>query len=163
VWINRRSSNAGSIWENGIYITDDACNTSAIQYGSGKFAVSAAGFVGVGVAAPSVQLDMEGTTNCRARLIGSGGSSAIYTTYVHKATRAFTTGLDTSSQEFRITGSEGLGSNVFFRATTNGNLAFRNSAPIAKPTVTGSRGGNAALASLLTALANQGLITDSTT
>ena len=35
-------------------------------------------------------------------------------------------------------------------------------APIAKPTVTGSRGANAALASLLTALANLGLITDST-
>lgn len=33
--------------------------------------------------------------------------------------------------------------------------------PIAKPTVTGSRGGNAALASLLTSLAAQGLITDS--
>ncbi|MGE5650949.1 MAG: hypothetical protein ACM34A_12200 [Bacillota bacterium] len=34
---------------------------------------------------------------------------------------------------------------------------------IAKPTVTGSRGANAALASLLTSLANYGLITDSTT
>lgn len=33
---------------------------------------------------------------------------------------------------------------------------------VVKPTVTGSRGGNAALASLLTALANLGLITDST-
>ena len=35
-------------------------------------------------------------------------------------------------------------------------------APIAKPTVSGSRGGNAALASALTALANLGWITDST-
>ena len=34
-------------------------------------------------------------------------------------------------------------------------------APLSKPTVTGSRGANAALASLLTALANYGLITDS--
>lgn len=34
--------------------------------------------------------------------------------------------------------------------------------PVAKPTVTGSRGGNAALASLLTALQNLGLIVDST-
>jgi hypothetical protein len=34
---------------------------------------------------------------------------------------------------------------------------------ITRPTVTGSRGGNAALASLLTALASLGLITDSTT
>jgi hypothetical protein len=35
--------------------------------------------------------------------------------------------------------------------------------PIVRPTVTGSRGGNAALASLLTALANLGWIIDSTT
>jgi len=44
-----------------------------------------------------------------------------------------------------------------------GSIGFYNTAPIAKPTVTGSRGGNAAVASLLTALANLGLITDSST
>lgn len=163
IWMNSKAENAGSIWENGIYIDDDAINTSAMRFGASKFAVSASGFVGVGVPSPTVQLDMEGATNCRARFTGSGGSSAIYTTYLHKATRAFTTGLDTASQEFRITGSEGLANNVLFRSKTNGDMAFRNSAPIAKPTVTGSRAGNAALASLLTALADQGLITDSTT
>lgn len=42
-------------------------------------------------------------------------------------------------------------------------LSFHASAAIAKPTVTGSRGANAALASLLTALANYGLVTDSST
>lgn len=42
-------------------------------------------------------------------------------------------------------------------------IGFHAATPIAKPTVTGSRGGNAALASLLTALADYGLITDSTT
>ena len=46
-----------------------------------------------------------------------------------------------------VVGPEGVG---FFGAT-----------PAAKQTVTGSRGGNAALASLLTGLANLGLITDS--
>lgn len=40
-------------------------------------------------------------------------------------------------------------------------VGFNNTNPIAKPTVTGSRGANAALASLLTALANYGLIVDS--
>lgn len=40
---------------------------------------------------------------------------------------------------------------------------FFGATPVAKPTVTGSRGGNAALASLLTALVQLGLITDSTT
>ena len=40
---------------------------------------------------------------------------------------------------------------------------FGTAAPTSKPTVTGSRGGNAALASLLTQLAACGLLTDSTT
>jgi hypothetical protein len=42
-----------------------------------------------------------------------------------------------------------------------GNIGFYNHAPAAKPTVSGSRGANAALASLLTALAGLGLLTDS--
>jgi hypothetical protein len=40
-------------------------------------------------------------------------------------------------------------------------LSFFAAAAVAKPTVTGSRGGNAALASALTALASLGLLTDS--
>lgn len=42
-------------------------------------------------------------------------------------------------------------------------VGFCGTTPVAKPTVTGSKGGNAALASLLTALASMGLITDSST
>ena len=42
-------------------------------------------------------------------------------------------------------------------------VGFNGTAPIAKPTVTGSKGGNAALGSLITALAAYGLITDTTT
>lgn len=45
---------------------------------------------------------------------------------------------------------------------SNNSLGFFATTPINKPTVTGSRGGNAALASLCTALANLGLITNST-
>ena len=40
-------------------------------------------------------------------------------------------------------------------------VGFFGTAPTTKPTVTGSRGGNAALASLLTALAGLGLLVDS--
>jgi hypothetical protein len=50
--------------------------------------------------------------------------------------------------------------------TTTGpvsEIGFFGTTPVAKPTVTGSRGGNAALASLLTQLAAMGLIVDSTT
>lgn len=46
---------------------------------------------------------------------------------------------------------------------TEALLSFYGAAPTAKPTVAGSKGGNAALASLLTALATLGLLTDSTT
>ena len=45
----------------------------------------------------------------------------------------------------------------------NGTLGFYNNSGTTKQTVSGSRGGNAALASLLSALANIGLITNSTT
>lgn len=44
----------------------------------------------------------------------------------------------------------------------SGQLGFYGASTIARPTVTGSRGGNAAVASLLTALAGLGLITNST-
>ena len=50
-----------------------------------------------------------------------------------------------------------------FRITSSTNIGVFGSTAVAKQTVTGSRGGNAALASLLTALANFGWITDSTT
>jgi len=42
-------------------------------------------------------------------------------------------------------------------------VGFNGTAPIAKPTVTGSKGGNAALSSLITALSAYGLIIDTTT
>ncbi len=45
----------------------------------------------------------------------------------------------------------------------NGTIGFYGVTPVAKPTVSGSKGGNAALASLMTALSNLGLVTDSTT
>ena len=64
------------------------------------------------------------------------------------------------------TATQSLG-NTSFKYTNlwlSGSTGFFGSTPpAAKPTVTGSRGANAALASLLTALASYGLITDSTT
>jgi hypothetical protein len=47
--------------------------------------------------------------------------------------------------------------------TGSGQIGFFQATTAAKQTVTGSRGGNAALASLLTALAAYGLVTDSST
>ncbi len=48
-------------------------------------------------------------------------------------------------------------------STAADKIGFHGAAPIAQQTVTGSRAGNAALTSLLTKLANLGLITDSST
>jgi hypothetical protein len=45
----------------------------------------------------------------------------------------------------------------------DGSIGFYGTTPAVKPTVTGAKGSNAALASLLTALASQGLLTDSST
>jgi hypothetical protein len=46
-------------------------------------------------------------------------------------------------------------------AGPNEQLGFFGATPVAKPNVTGSKGANAALTSLLTALASLGLLTDS--
>ncbi len=54
------------------------------------------------------------------------------------------------------------GGNVRVQGDATG-LGFFAATPVAKPTVTGAKGGNVALTSLLTALANLGLITDSST
>ena len=61
-----------------------------------------------------------------------------------------------------VTGGLLIAHNGTTRIETDGTgIGFFNTAPAAKPTVTGSRGGNAALASLLTGLAGLGLLTDS--
>lgn len=63
-------------------------------------------------------------------------------------------------------GVQGLGTGVAVTTAALGGaiaVGFFGQAPAAKPTITGSRGGNAALASLLTALATLGLITNNTT
>lgn len=54
------------------------------------------------------------------------------------------------------------GANLMLGAS-GGGLGFYGSAGATKPTITGSRGGNAALASFLTQMASLGLLTDGTT
>ncbi len=76
-----------------------------------------------------------------------------------------------AGSDYVITAASDAGSPLFFpltitRATgavklANGISLWNETPPASKPVVTGSRGGNAALASLLTALASYGLITDS--
>lgn len=66
----------------------------------------------------------------------------------------------TTTGKIRIGGGIGTSAAI---AVGNNTLGFHGAAPVAKATISGSRGGNAALASLLTTLATKGLITDGTT
>lgn len=68
--------------------------------------------------------------------------------------------IGTTTDGMTAGGSLAIAQDFGHRGTKAG---FYNTSPVAKQTVTGSRAGNAALASLLTALAATGLITDSTT
>ena len=100
---------------------------------------------------------------------GSGGAGA---EMAYSGT-AYFQGYNRSSSTY--TGVKVVGSSVDIMAGTGSGtetsrikvdgtgIGFFATAPAAKQTVTGSRGGNAALASLLTALATQGLITNSST
>ncbi|MFH1761844.1 MAG: hypothetical protein ABIA63_12165 [bacterium] len=76
---------------------------------------------------------------------------------VDSATISYQYALWVDAGETRLDGDLKVGS------STSDNIGFFGTSPAAHQTVTGSKGGNAALASLLTALANYGLITDSST
>jgi hypothetical protein len=84
------------------------------------------------------------------------------------STRVQAGGSDANVSVFVIpkgTGRSSLADSGFAEkvAVNTTGIGFNGTTPVAKPSVTGSRGGNAALASLLTQLASTGLITDNTT
>jgi hypothetical protein len=94
-------------------------------------------------------------------IFGVAGGTADFA--ILNSTGASALTLATGTKNFTIVGSltVGLGGVTTTTLAVSGNSGFNGTAPIAKPTVTGSRGANAALASLLTALANYGLVVDS--
>lgn len=68
-----------------------------------------------------------------------------------------------TATDYIVIGSNNASGGAILGAS-GGKIGFYGAAtPVVKPTVTGSRSANAALASLLTALASQGLLTDSST
>lgn len=99
-----------------------------------------------------------------AQLDKSGSSLSDIVTRPHSSLQSLQGGTPgeyyhlTSAQVTKVNGAAPLDSPAF---TTS--VGFNGASAMTKPTITGSRGGNAALASLLTQLANYGLITDSTT
>jgi hypothetical protein len=91
------------------------------------------------------------------------------TAYVTGMLTAGNGGLNVRSQgtgEIKLQGNAGGAPTDVVRLSVVGGapkIGFLGSAPIVKPAVAGSRAANAALASLITQLANLGLITDTTT
>jgi hypothetical protein len=91
---------------------------------------------------------------------GSNARTSAATITVDSAGNVSFNGLNTGSE---LALGSWSGANQKQIVMANAGLAFFNGSPTAKQTVTGAKGGNAALASLLTALANYGLITDGST
>lgn len=98
----------------------------------------------------------KGTVNPLIDGTASSGTSGYWTPIDHihptDTSRQATLGYTAANK-----GGDTFTGSVAFSST----VGFNGTSPISKPTVTGSRAGNAALASALTALANYGLITDS--
>lgn len=137
----------GTARTNGLILGQStSTDTVALEIGTGR--------TGSGIS----HIDLVGDTTYTdygARLARQGGANAA-TQLIHRGTGNLE--LSTTDASGGLTLASSSGVKVALNTT---GLAFQGSSPIAKPTVTGSRGGNAALASLLTALANYGLITDS--
>ncbi len=126
------------------------------------------------IASDSIEINANGTGN-RTALIDFHGDDT-YTDYALRIVR-YNTGANGNSQ-IQHRGTGGLyistqdagaiifqtnGSNTRLQISSAGAIGFFGGGGTTQQTVTGSRGGNAALASLLTALANYGLIVNSST
>ena len=96
---------------------------------------------------------------------GSGNYTAYFAYNASTVDNSGYVGMDISASNARIfTDKRGTGTAPpLIVQKAGGTLGFMGTGGNTKQTITGSRGGNAALASLLTALASHGLITDSTT
>lgn len=96
---------------------------------------------------------------------GTGTFSAVFAYNGSNIDNTGYVGMDISTSNARIfTDKRGTGTaTALIVQKSGGTLGFLGTGGVTKQTITGSRGGNAALASLLSALAAHGLITDSTT
>ena len=126
---------------------DSASGRTVKHKGTMRFIGTATGLLGSESEAD--YLDVTGGSPGVAPLIQAGGVSA----NIDVRMRSKGTGA--------VLIQSGDGTNKLL--ANNTGVGFQGTNPIAKPTITGSRGGNAALASLLTQLAAYGLIVDGTT
>lgn len=142
--------------------------------------LAAAGVLGLSVAgagrltlanlALTFQDDTDAVTILGRARIDSRGSDIAYfshrdssntTAYALRQTSSGSTVVNApAGQDVRITNANGSVTAIIVNGT---GMGFFGTAPVAKQSIAGSRGGNAALADLLTKLAATGLITDATT
>lgn len=129
-------------------IATDTVNNNITAPGVFSHRTSGTPAVGIG-AGVLMQVQTSTTADTDAALI-----SAIWTDVTHASRKA----------RLAFTPIDSGGGREALRLEADGSAArvgFFGATAVVKPTVTGSRGGNAALASLLTALANLGILTDS--
>jgi hypothetical protein len=107
-------------------------------------------------------------TFIRSKVAGSGshyfqiGTTTVFELTTPTIVLGATTGVTGIDYKVATGGAHVFSVNASTRLNMNGTgIGFFGAAPVAKPTVSGSRGGNAALQSLLVALSQLGLVTDS--
>ena len=104
-----------------------------------------------------------GTLTLDGALVQINGTGTVGGIHLHDQTSAgHPTGIQITSDFNGVSISSSGHGNIEVGATGD-SVGFYGHGGATVPTVTGSRGGNAALTSLLTALASQGLITNSST
>lgn len=170
---------SGAWSDNNFYIGDNTSSTDRVTITpTGAITLNGAtttNTLALSTAGNTISLDPSGTVtlqNLSGHLasnkqfdINSGASNPAITTY--NGAQTWWTGCWMDGSYYISGGTPSsnvvtIGSN--HAITFNGSaMGFNNATPVTKPTVTGAKGGNAALASLLTALASYGLVTDSTT
>lgn len=138
--------------------TCSATQTNTLAVGIGVQA-TASGAIAFGTLSGAFVNNAVNASGTNAVVIGicSDTSSKTLTA---SATKAIAIGMDINNST-ASTMQLGMADAAKLSLSTTGT-GFNGTAAIAKPTVTGSKGANAALTSLLTALANYGLVTDST-
>lgn len=139
------SESPGSVFMLGGDSEASVAGDAWIKGGTGTFAAVAGGSVSISGGEPG-NGGQHGNITLRCGTSPFGGSQGNITLQ------------PASTGAITLTNSSGT---AILKAVGDGKLSFFNAAGTTKPTVSGSRGGNAALASLLTALSGLGLLTDS--
>lgn len=115
---------------------------------------------------PLYNFKVTGSKSVRGRLIENGGTGQV-NCWVAGAPGSFVTGTATNDSGLGFTPGTtfhiGANAKTSMLRIAEAGLGFFGAAAGAKPEITGSRGGNAALASLLEKLATLGLFTNGTT